>query len=428
MDVIVPKGRGFRGELTVPGDKSIGHRALMVAALAQGKSQLRRFPQSDDLMSTLSCVRALGVDCEFSRSTLSVTGKGLKGLRNPSSDLNAGNSGTTMRLLSGILSGQPFASILTGDESLSKRPMKRIIEPLSMMGARIESTADGTAPLRIRGRFPLRPLMYELPVASAQVKSAVLLAGLFADGVTTVVERNLSRDHTERMLTLAIKAGDGARTIAVQGGSVPTTLDMQIPGDVSSAAYLVAAALLIPGSQVMLRHIGLNPTRARVLEIFQSLGGNITIHEQGIERGEPVGNVEVTSSDLSGDVVLNGQDIPLLLEEIPVLAVVCALSSGRFEVRGAEELRHKESDRIRLLVENLRSIGIESEEYGDGFAFQGKKNVHGARITTQGDHRIAMAFSIAGLVSVGDIVISQAESTDVSFPGFWACLKQFSAS
>ncbi|MBI2618710.1 MAG: 3-phosphoshikimate 1-carboxyvinyltransferase [Ignavibacteriales bacterium] len=428
MDAVVRRARPITGEFTLPGDKSIGHRALLIAALANGTSELRQFPNSGDLVRTLDCIRSLGVGVGRNETSLVIEGKGLGGLREPEQTLDAGNSGTTARLLSGILSGQTFQSSLTGDQSLRRRPMKRIIDPLSRMGARIDSTPGFTPPLTIHGRFPLKPISYELPVPSAQVKSAVLLAGLFAEGTTTVVETQPSRDHTERMLSLPITEQGGKKIVSVTGGKTPGPIQMNIPGDISSASYLIAAALTVPQSEIVLRNIGLNPTRTRILGVLQNMGGQIHVHERGSELGEPFGDIHVSFSALSGNITITGRDVPLLIDELPLLAVTAALCKAHFQLREARELRHKESDRIALLVRNLRSMGLDVEEYEDGFAFEGKKNVIGARIQTDGDHRVAMAFAVAGLGAHGETVIPDAHSSDISFPGFWDLLSPFITS
>ncbi len=424
MDIKISTAKNLEGTVTLPGDKSITHRALMIAALSEGESEIRGFLDAADPQSTLSCLQGLGVEIEKSYDCLRVRGKGLRGLREPSSILDAGNSGTTMRLLSGILAGQSFETTVTGDESLRRRPMKRIIKPLVEMGARISSTGSFTAPLTIQGAHPLHPIKYLMEKPSAQVKSSVLLAGLFGDGVTEVTERTLTRDHTERMLGLTVVSTLEGSTTSVEGGRRIDAKPYQIPGDISSAAFLIAAATLVPGSVLRLTNVGLNPTRTRVLELFRSLGASIeTLSEKAI-AGEPIGDLVVKSSQLSGSVELQPQQVAELIDEIPIIAITLALSGVSLAIRGGGDLRNKESDRIRALVENLRGLGLEVEEYADGFAFEIKKPLFPTVCNSYGDHRIAMAFGVAGLALQGDTVVRNAECVDISFPSFWSLLEK----
>jgi 3-phosphoshikimate 1-carboxyvinyltransferase len=324
-----------------------------------------------------------------------------------------------MRLLAGILSGQQFSSEITGDGSLRKRPMRRVLDPLARMGARITGTPEGTAPLRIEPVDRLYAITYEMPVASAQVKSAILLAGLYADGVTTVVENVPTRDHTECMLGLEVGREQEKREVQVQGGMKIEAKKYVVPGDISSAAFLLSAALLTPQSEVVIRNVGLNPTRTAVLDVFRQMGGSIELTNRREVAGETIGDVVARSSELSTGFELQGARIAALIDEIPILAVTATFAKGLFVVRDAQELRAKESDRIKAIVTNLRTLGVEVEEYDDGFAFEGAKDIRGAELESFGDHRIAMAFAVAGLQARGGVKIRGAECVEISFPGFW---------
>jgi 3-phosphoshikimate 1-carboxyvinyltransferase len=422
------RSKGLRGMVHVPGDKSISHRALMIASLANGASEIHRFLDAADPRSTRACLEMLGIDFELKGDALRVHGRGLRGLRAPIRELDAGNSGTTLRLLAGILAGQPFVSRLLGDASLSQRPMKRIIEPLSLMGARIESSDRATAPLTVYGTFPLKAIHYEMPISSAQVKSAVLLAGLFAEGDTSVVETIATRDHTERMLRLERRVQNGRFVITSRGGMNIEPRLFSIPGDLSSAAFLIVAATIVPGSDVLVKNIGLNPTRSRYIDLLRSLGADIQEERVEVFSGEPQGDLRVRSATLKGDLVLDGDTSAEVIDEIPILAIASLFSQGSFRLTGASDLRNKESDRISAVVRNLRALGCEVEEYADGFAFEGKKGVIGAEIDSFGDHRIAMAFGVAGLAAEGSTTIHGAECVAISFPGFWELLSELQRS
>ncbi len=396
----------------MPGDKSISHRAAMIAALADGTSRLRNFSNSADCEATLSCLTRLGVSIERDRGDLRVHGAGAEGLRVPAEPLDCSNSGTTMRLLAGILAGQNFKSTLTGDASLRSRPMARIIEPLRMMGAGISSN-DGRAPLIIAGRRPLKAINYDLPVASAQVKSCLLLAGLNAEGRTEIVEHEVTRDHTERMLRwfgvpLETRDVEGSRAVAIGGPARLSARDVSIPGDISSAAYFVAAAALLPDSLLKIAGVGLNPTRVLFLKQLQSLGLNVSPGEVWDEPNEPAGVLRVegfkTRPSSESTITLRGSLIPQL------------------EIRDAAELRAKESDRIAATVQNLRAMGAEVEEFKDGLRVSGSARLRGALIDPHGDHRIAMAFSLAALIAQGETEIKDAECVAVSFPEFFELL------
>ena len=417
----------------MPGDKSISHRAAMIAALAKGTSQLRNFSGSEDCAATLSCVRQLGVQISDDDQDVLIRSNGV--LSAPSQPLDCGNSGTTMRLLAGVLAGQTFAATLTGDESLRSRPMRRILEPLEMMGARVESER-GSPPLRIKGARPLAPISYELPVASAQVKSCLLFAALNADGRTAIVEKTPTRDHTERMLQwfgahLEINpASESSSTnIAMEGPVRFSARDVSIPGDISSAAFFIAAALLLPGSKLVIEDVGLNPTRTQFLSVLSSWGANIEMENIRDECSEPVGTIHVggglNRSLRKGEVrqCLRGSMIPALIDELPLLAVMGTQIDGGIEIRDAAELRIKETDRISATIANLRAMGADVEEYHDGLRVNGPVRLHGATIDPRGDHRIAMAFAVAALVAEGESEIQQADCVRVSFPQFFELLE-----
>jgi len=424
----IQPGPPLRGTVLCPGDKSISHRYAMLAALAQGTSELRNFSPSLDCRSTLQCLRSLGAKVLVQRGSILISGSGLHGLA-AAGVLDAGNSGTTCRLLSGILAGQPFSSTIIGDESLSRRPMARIIEPLRLMGAEIEAADGGLPPLRIRGGG-LRAIRYELPVASAQVKSCVLLAGLFADGLTAVREPVATRNHTEialRQFGAAIRRRED--WIEIEPGPKLGGLALSVPCDLSSAAFFITAAALIPASEILLPDIGLNPSRRALLDYLTRAGVDLTVENESESAGEARGDIRVHYNPaLSGRTLppIQAELTASLIDEIPVLSVLGALAGG-LVVRDARELRVKESDRLAAIAWNLRAMGAEVEERPDGIAISGCQPLRGANIETQGDHRIAMAFGVAGLVAAGETHIIQAECAGVSFPQFFetlACLQQ----
>lgn len=411
----------FLGIVDVPSDKSIAHRAALFSAIAEGKSRLVDYPESDDPQSTLSCLRSLGVEMYEEDDILVVEGKGLHGLHGASGDLDCGNSGTTMRLMSGILAGQSFSSVLTGDASLSSRDMNRIAAPLRNMGATLILT-DNHAPIRITGGQSLTGIEYELPVASAQVKSAVLLAGLYANGTTTVIEAAPSRDHTERMLGLSgMDLGD-KRVISIETGMTIKARTWSIPRDFSAAAYFVVAAAILPDSALRIPRVGLNPTRAALLDVLMAMGARIYIENERIVSGETVGDIVVFSSELSG-IELGGKAIPNIIDEIPILAVAAACAEGTTVIRDAGELRHKESDRIQAMAKGLSALGADVEELEDGLKITGGA-LHGGMVDSYGDHRIAMAMGIAGLKATEQVTIRNADCTSISFPGFWGALSE----
>ena len=417
--VVSPAGR-LRGRVRVPGDKSISHRAALIGALARGNTVIHDFLRADDCLHTVSCLRALGVGIEDEGSRLIVRGMGPR-WRAPMTPLDAGNSGTTMRLLAGILAGQPFQTELTGDASLRTRPMDRIVEPLSQMGARIVASGDGRfPPLRISGGS-LRGITYTLPVASAQVKSAVLLAGLLAEGPTTVVEPTPTRDHTERMLATfgAPIRRDGDR-VSVTAAALRGH-EVRVCGDISSAAFLLAAAAGMPGSELTIEHVGLNPTRTGFLDVLRALGAEVDVRQTGEDTGEPVGAVTVRGQRLRG-VRIGGSLIPRVIDELPVLCVIATAAEGETVISDAAELRVKESDRIAVIARGLRALGGEVEERPDGLTVYSSR-LHGGRVASAGDHRIAMAFAVAGLLAGGPVTVEGAESIAVSFPEFTRVLR-----
>ncbi len=411
------------GEVTLPGDKSISHRALLIGALASGRSRFEGLSNAADPASTADCLRALGVEVEFSESLAVIHGHGRLGLRAPSGPLDCGNSGTTMRLLSGILAGQSFDSELVGDASLSRRPMERVASPLRQMGATVQLADHGTAPVRILGRSPLQAISYRAQIPSAQVKSALLLAGVYAEGTTEVVETIPTRDHTERMLGLdVVETGEG-RTVRVEGGRHITPLDMQIPGDVSAAVFLIAATALLPGSEVVLKGVGTNPGRTRVLTLLRSWGVSIVEQDPRTSGGEPLADLVVRGGRGTADLHIVPEDVSHCIDEIPALACLAMAAGVGCSIRGAGELRSKETDRIAQLVKNFRALGLVVDESDDGFAFEARTELLPATIVTGGDHRIAMAFAVAGLAHPG-IVVDDPECVAVSFPEFFNTLER----
>jgi 3-phosphoshikimate 1-carboxyvinyltransferase len=422
----VTRARLLNGRLRLPGDKSISHRAALIAALADGSSEISNFSSAADCASTLSCLRELGVSIE--RRDDKVVFAGRQKLAAPRRPLDCGNSGSTLRILAGVLAGHDFTAELIGDASLSSRPMRRIIEPLEMMGAKIEAT-DGKAPLKVYGSSRLNPITYKLPVASAQVKSAILFAGLNADGRTTVIETSPSRDHTERLFNgFGVPVTTNADlSVTLDGPARFTGGSMRIPGDVSSAAYFVAAAMLLPESQLAIEGVGLNPTRAAFLSVLSSWGADVSTPDLQTERNEPYGTINVRGG-LSGtatasDRTLSGSLIPSLIDELPLLAVVGSQIEGGILIRDAAELRLKESDRLATTAANLRAMEAEVEEFDDGLRVYGPAKLRGTQIDSHGDHRIAMAFSVAALLAEGETAIKGAQCVAISFPEFFTLLE-----
>jgi 3-phosphoshikimate 1-carboxyvinyltransferase len=417
----IKPARRLAGTLRFPGDKSISHRYAMLAAIAEGPSEIHFFAESADCQSTLNCLEQLGVSIKREGNTVGIEGVGLDGLCPPRQPLDAGNSGSTMRMLAGILSGQPFRSVIGGDTSLSRRPMKRVIEPLTLMGARIESSEGGVPPLTIEGG-KLQPIRYQLPVASAQVKTAVLFAGLFAHGNTEVVEPHRTRDHSEIALEqMGAQIGRHGNTIAVQGKVRLQGGKLYVPGDISSAAFFMVAGLLVPGSDLVFQNIGLNPTRTAIIDFLQSIGGDIKVLTVDTLNGELIGDLQVTAGKLGGGLI-PPEIIPGLIDELPVLAVLGTQTEKGLVFRGAQELRVKESDRIAAVAENLRKMGANVEEFRDGLRIPGRQALRGVEVSSYGDHRIAMAFAVAGLIAEGGTSIKDSGCVQISFPKFFETL------
>lgn len=414
----IKKQTGLKGVLTVPGDKSISHRAVMFGALAKGTTRITHFLEGADCLSTISCFRKMGIEIERDQEQVLVHGRGLHGLHTPSGILDVGNSGTTTRLISGILAGQDFSSELDGDDSIRTRPMKRIMTPLASMGADIISkNGNGCAPLMITGKR-LHGIHYDSPVASAQVKSCVLLAGMYADGITSVTEPFLSRNHTEIMLNyFGAEITSSGTTSAICPEPFLEARDIAVPGDISSAAYFIAAGLLTPNSEILLKNVGINPTRAGILKICQSMGADITLLNKNLE-GEPTADLLIRTSSLKGTVI-EGADIPALIDEIPMIAVMAAFAQGTTIIRDAQELKVKESDRIAVMVDNLKRMGADIEGTDDGMIIHGGKPLHGAVIDSHLDHRVAMSFAVAGTICEGEMEIQGAECVNISYPEFY---------
>ena len=419
--VIKPSGK-LRGEITVPGDKSISHRSVMLGSIAKGDTKISGFLTGEDCLSTIDCFKKLGIDIEVNGTDVTVHGKGLKGLSAPAETLDVGNSGTTLRLMSGILSAQPFTTRLTGDSSIQKRPMGRVASPLGLMGAKITSENEKmTAPLTIEGQS-LHGIDYTLPVASAQVKSALILAGLYADGETRITEPEATRDHTEIMLNYLgadiKKEGD---TIVVRPAAELTGRDITVPGDISSAAYFIAAALISKDSEVLIKNVGVNPTRTGIITAFKAMGGNIELTNERTVCGEPVADILVRSSRLHG-VVIKGAIIPKLIDEIPVIAAAACYASGETVIADAAEFRVKESDRIQTMAAELGRMGATVIQTDDGMIILGGIPLHGAVCESYNDHRVAMSVAVAALGAKSETQIKDCGCVDISFPGYFDAL------
>lgn len=421
----VSASQGLQGEITVPGDKSISHRSIMFGALAQGKTHVSGFLQGEDNLSTLNAFKSMGVDIEqHADGDLTIHGRGLHGLQEPLNVLDCGNSGTTIRLMSGLLAGQSFFSVLTGDQYLRKRPMGRVVNPLAEMGAKIWGREQGQcAPLAIHGQT-LRAIDYTSPVASAQVKSAILLAGLYADGVTTVYEPHLSRDHSERMLRhfgVEVNSFSGGASIA--GGQTLHAQDLLVPGDISSAAFFMVAALIVPNSELLIRNVGINPSRSGIIDILQAMNGSVELVNQREMAGEPVADLLVKSSDLKG-IEIGGEYVPRAIDEFPVISVAAACAEGTTVFRDARELRVKETDRIAAMDSVLSELGVSVESHEDGMSIVGCEQFSGGCVNSCGDHRIAMSSAIAALRAKDTVTIDDTQCTATSFPTFWDLLNQ----
>ncbi|MBI5056723.1 MAG: 3-phosphoshikimate 1-carboxyvinyltransferase [Nitrospirae bacterium] len=430
----------LRGELTPPPDKSISHRAIIFSSLAEGKSIVRNFLYAEDPLSTIGAFRQMGIEIEDRRqktedrmqraegrgqreeTEIIINGKGLSGLQAPKDEIDCGNSGTTMRLLCGVLAGQPFSATLKGDASLSRRPMKRVMGPITQMGAVFKSE-DGHPPLTVTGG-QLKPIHYKSPVASAQVKSAILLAGLYCNGVTSVSEPERSRDHTERMLRASgVDLKIDGLTVSVRGRAKLDPFELTVPADFSSAAFFIVAGIIVPQSEILITNVGINPTRVGLVEILKSMGANIRLENEREVSGEPVADISVTHSQLSG-IEISGDMVPRSIDEFPILCVAAALARGKTKITGARELRVKESDRIAAMAAELRKMGVNVEELEDGLIIEGREKLKSANIQSYGDHRIAMSMAIAALMADGETTVSDTDCINTSFPGFVEILEK----
>jgi 3-phosphoshikimate 1-carboxyvinyltransferase len=423
-DIRIKRAARLEAEITVSGDKSISHRAVLIASLANGPCVLRGFSRSTDCLQTVVAMRSLGIPIEQPEPEVLIVHGQRRHLVAPQGPINCGNSGTTMRLLAGLLAGQPFQSRLVGDGSLSKRPMRRILEPLRLMGAKIEAEGEhDTAPLRIESAS-LHGIKYSSPVASAQVKGAILFAGLFAKGKTTVIEPVATRNHTELMLNyFLVRSHKDEEGVSVFGDHVPESRDFSIPGDISSAAFWLVAAAAQPGGHLLIRDVGLNETRTGILGVLVRMGAKVREAIEDIDQVEPRGILEVTGTNLKGTVI-QGKEVPGLIDELPILAVAGALARGTTIIRQAQELRVKETDRIAAIAHNLRSMGAQVVELSDGLEIHGRAPLHGARLSSFGDHRIAMAFAVAGMFAEGETVIQDVDCVATSYPGFEKMLSE----
>lgn len=418
--------RMIRGEISVPGDKSISHRSIMLGSIARGTTTVRGFLRGEDNIATLDAFRVMGIGIDDDGETLSIEGKGLYGLSEPTDVLDCGNSGTSMRLLTGLLAPQKFYSVLTGDRYLRKRPMKRVVEPLGRMGACIFGRDGGEkAPLSIVGK-DLKGIAYTSPVASAQVKSSLMLAGLYADGETRVVEPHLSRDHSERMFRyFGADIETGPAGVVVRGGRELEGREIIVPGDISSAAFFIVAALIVPDSELLIKGVGVNPTRTGLIDILLSMGASIELVDQREQSGEPVADILVRSSRLKG-VAISGEVVTRAIDEFPVICVAAALAEGTTTVREARELRVKETDRIAAMATNLGKVGVKVVETDDGMEIEGVNSLMGGTVDSFGDHRIAMSMLVAGLAATGGITVNDVECIATSFPNFIYLLEQVS--
>lgn len=427
MQKRIVKAKGLKGEIKVASDKSISHRAAIFAALADGESIIDNYLKAADTMSTLNCLQKLGVDIKKDRDRVYVKGRGLGSLKEPETILDCGNSGTTMRLLTGLCASYPFFTVLSGDNSLNKRPMKRVILPLTLMGAEIMGRNNGGyPPLAVKGNM-LKGIKYDLPVASAQVKSALLLAGLNAEGKTVISEPSKSRDHTERMLkAMGADLDTKGLTITLHPGKELSPQEFLVPGDLSSAAFFMVAACLVPSSEIIIKEVGINPTRAGIIEVLKKMGAYIKLENEREVGGEPIADIVVKSSELKG-IDIEGEIIPRLIDEIPVIAVAMAAAEGTSIVRGAEELRVKETDRIKAIVSELGKMGVKITELEDGFIIEGnRESIKGAEVESHDDHRIAMSLGVLGLIAEGETKIEGAEAVNISFPHFWDIIDKIS--
>lgn len=414
-----PTLNGLKGSIEIPGDKSISHRSVMFGSIAQGVTRVTNFLPGDDCLSTISCFRKLGVVIEENEEGLTIYGNGFEGLQEPNELLDVGNSGTTIRLLLGILAGRPFFSSLIGDQSIGKRPMTRVTEPLRTMGAKIDGRKNGEfTPLSIRGG-KLNPINYNMPVASAQVKSALILAGLQAEGETTIIEKAESRDHTERMIRkFGGEVGKDNRKITVKGGQKLIASDILVPGDISSAAFFLVAGAIVEGSEILLKNVGLNPTRTGIIEIMNQMGANLEIHNNDENSFEPAGDITIKTSRLRGTVV-EGDVIPRLIDEIPIIALLATQAEGTTIIKDASELKVKETNRIDTVVRELTKLGASIEATDDGMIIHGGTALRGGKVSSHGDHRIGMMLAIASLICKDQVELEDPEAISVSYPNFF---------
>jgi 3-phosphoshikimate 1-carboxyvinyltransferase len=414
----VEPASSLKGEIHVPGDKSISHRAVMLGAISKGDTTIENFLKADDCLHTIECFKKMGIEVEVTDDKVIVHGKGLRGLKEPTNILDVGNSGTSIRLLLGIISAQKFHATLTGDESIRRRPMGRVIEPLKKMGAKIHGRDHDTlAPLTVMGS-DLKAITYNMPVASAQVKSAILLAGLFANGTTIVNEKEPTRDHSERMMEyFGAKIKVNGNSISIEGGHELSGQNVFVPGDISSAAFPMVAALIIPGSDITIRNIGVNPGRTGLLDVLHRMGADIEVQNERMMSNEPVADIRVKYSSLKA-IELSGSIMPRLIDEIPIIAVVASQATGKTVIKGANELRVKESDRIKTTVKELKRLGANIEELADGMVIYGPSKLRGAVCQSYNDHRIAMISAIAGMAAIGRTTVEKVECVETSFPSF----------
>lgn len=420
---VLEPGGSLVGTLRIPGDKSVSHRAVMFGAIAEGTTRITNFLPGEDCLGTIRCFRALGVPIEGEGATWTVAGQGLEGLMEPADVLDVGNSGTTLRLMLGLLAGMRGFTSVTGDASIRRRPMGRIVQPLREMGAAIWGRKDGTlAPLAVRGGG-LRPIAYQSPVSSAQVKSAVLLAGLYAEGVTSVTEPAVSRDHTENLLAaMGARLTRTGRTVAIEGGGSLAAVAVEVPGDISSAAFWLVAGSIVAGSQLVLEHVGVNPTRTGVLDVLGRMGADITAGAMRESAGEPVADLRVRAAELVGTTI-EGELIPRLVDEIPILALAACCAQGRTIIRDARELRVKESDRLSAIATELQKLGARIQELPDGLVIEGPTRWQGGETESRGDHRMAMTLAVASLLTPEPVAIDGVACTETSYPGFWDALE-----
>jgi 3-phosphoshikimate 1-carboxyvinyltransferase len=417
-----PTVNGLKGVIEIPGDKSISHRSVMFGSIANGVTRVTNFLPGDDCLSTISCFRKLGVVIEENENEITIYGNGFDGLKEPNDLLDVGNSGTTIRLLLGILAGRPFHSSLIGDHSIGKRPMTRVTEPLKTMGAKIDGRKNGEfTPLSMRGGS-LNPIHYQMPVASAQVKSALILAGLQAEGETTIIEKAESRDHTERMIRkFGGEIQKDNRTITVKGGQKLIASDILVPGDISSAAFFLVAGAIVPDSEIVLKNVGLNPTRTGIIEIMKKMGANLEIHQNVADAFEPVGDLTIKTSSLKGTVI-EGDVIPRLIDEIPIIALLATQAEGKTIIKDASELKVKETNRIDTVVQELTKLGASIEATEDGMIIQGGTALKGGTVSSHGDHRIGMMLAIASLLCKDEVQLENPEAISVSYPNFFSHL------